>query len=68
MKPTKLKSSMIQEISHEGDTLHVTFAVGSQYAFEKVPEKVAEGLSKAKSAGQYFNAHIRNKFKQRGMK
>lgn len=43
--------------------LIITFIKGGQYLYEDVPENVFNDLISAESAGKYFLAHIKDKFK-----
>ena len=43
--------------------LYVKFSNGTFYMYNDVPETVANGFFEAESAGKFFFANIRNKFK-----
>jgi len=45
--------------------LHVLFNSGKAYVYYGVPRKVYDALMKAPSAGAYFNARIRDRYRYR---
>ena len=59
----KPESTNIQEVSHDGKALRVTFKSGNVYTYENVPVEQFHALRKADSAGTYFASHIKGKFK-----
>ena len=59
----KVKSGNIAAVGHDGKSLHVEFTNGSKYRYDGVPSTVARDLRSAKSVGQHFMVHVRNKFK-----
>jgi hypothetical protein len=56
---TKVASSNIDAIAHEGQTLIVRFTSGAAYSYEGVPRSVYEELLNAPSVGRYFGSMIR---------
>lgn len=61
---TPLKSSAItsSEYNPVDKTLSVTFRSGDTYTYNGVPQKVAQGLTRAESAGKYFQTVIRGNY------
>lgn len=59
------KSSNIKSVGYEGDTktLMVEFKNGSKYVYEDVPVELFEAFGKADSAGRFFFANVRGKYK-----
>ena len=55
---------MIRSFDYEESTqtLRVEFYNGSVYKYHDVPKEVNQELESAPSVGQYFNAHIREKY------
>jgi hypothetical protein len=43
-------------------SLEVTFANGSSYTYDNVPEAEFEAFTKAPSAGQYFKTNIKDRY------
>lgn len=64
LKMTPLKSSLVKSADYDtaSSTLTLEFATGKKYAYTGVPLKTYEELTRAESAGQYFNANIRPTF------
>lgn len=60
----KTSSNVIRSFDYEESTqtLRVEFYNGSVYKYRDVPKKVNQELESAPSVGQYFNAHIREKY------
>lgn len=54
-------SSMIKQASYDPGVLvlEVTFANGSRYAYDDVPQDVVDALEGAESPGKYFLASVR---------
>ena len=48
--------------------LEIEFVSGSQYRYAGVPRATLEGLEAAASKGQFFDAHIRERFKTERMR
>lgn len=44
-------------------TLQVDFIRGASYQYDSVPQEIADGMTSAKSIGQYFGQAVRGKFK-----
>ena len=63
MKPVRLGSSAIDAIRYDEDrnTLDMEFRGGGRYRYLKVPFSIYRGLSKAESAGAFWNA-IKDQF------
>jgi lysyl-tRNA synthetase class 2 len=65
-------STVIRDADYDPDalTLDVTFTSGRIYTYFDVPEWKYDGLITALSAGEYFNAHIRDQhaFQERNTK
>jgi lysyl-tRNA synthetase, class II len=57
---TTLKTATFQEHSA---FLDLEFRSGTTYRYREVPQRVYQELLKAESKGQYFNQHIRNRFR-----
>lgn len=58
-------STAVQAASYnpQTDTLTLWFTSGGQgYDYYNVPQHVYEGLLRAPSKGQYFNAYIRDRY------
>lgn len=55
----RVKSSNIEAIGHEGETLVVRFRGGAVYEYEAVPAEIAAKLVQAKSLGSAFALLIR---------
>jgi KTSC domain len=57
-----LNSSVIRAVNYDRSalTLEVTFTTGRTYTYFEVPDWKYDELITASSAGQYFNAHIRD--------
>jgi lysyl-tRNA synthetase class 2 len=57
-------SSAILRIRYQpqGETLLVTFITGKTYAYDGVPAPIYDAFLAADSYGQFFNAHIRDRY------
>lgn len=55
----RVKSSNIDAIGHEGETLVVRFRGGATYEYEAVPAETATQLLQAKSVGSAFALLVR---------
>lgn len=57
-------SSIIRSADYDPEALalDVTFMTGRIYTYFNVPEWTFDGLITAASAGEYFNAHIRDQY------
>ena len=58
-----VKSSQIESIGHDGDTLAVKFKNGGIYHYQDVSAAQFAELQKADSIGSHFGKHIRPKHK-----
>jgi len=58
-----VKSSNIEAIGHEGDTLAVRFKGGKVYHYAGVSAEEFDGLCGAESCGSHFAKNIRAKYK-----
>ncbi len=60
----KSQSTVIKSVDYDADKqiLRVEFGSGSVYQYHDVPESIYKELKETPSVGQYFNAHIRDKF------
>jgi hypothetical protein len=60
-------SSMIDRVAFDDDaqTLCISFRQTGKYVYDDVPRAIFDGLCKASSAGAYFNAQIRGRFRCR---
>jgi hypothetical protein len=58
-----IKSSQIESIGHQGDTLAVTFKSGGTYHYHGVSADQFSALSKAESVGAHLGKHIKPNFK-----
>jgi hypothetical protein len=58
------RSSNLSEAQYDSETsaLTITFVDGSEYTYENVPPETYRGLTLARSAGQFFHRHIRDRF------
>lgn len=59
------KSSNIEKIGYENESLYVTFKGGSVYRYDKVPEKLFESFALATdnpSAGKWLISQVKNKY------
>ena len=45
--------------------LRIGFQSGKRYTYEDVPVEIYESMKAAYSKGEYFNAHIRDRFRYR---
>jgi lysyl-tRNA synthetase class 2 len=63
MTRAPIKSSMLKSSGYDSKTktLEVEFHDGSVYRYKIVPIEKALGFATAKSMGQFFQAHIRDK-------
>lgn len=61
----KLQSSVISAVAYQERTLYIRFTSNHEYKYYNVPKKNYEALLQAASAGQYFNAYIKNYYSGR---
>src|SRR5690606_21006682 len=59
MQYTKVVSSNVDEIAHDGHDLFVRFKNGGLYKYRGVPLSVFERMLKADSVGKFLNAEIK---------
>jgi hypothetical protein len=59
MPSTVIRSFAYDPATHE---LRVVFQSGHPYTYRGVPEQTYAALKAAVSKGEYFNAHIRDRF------
>ena len=57
-----VKSSQINSVGWQSDTLFIEFTKGTIYSYKNVPESFFEALKKAESVGKYFASEIKGKF------
>jgi len=59
-----MPSTVIRTFTYDGQhqTLVITFQSGRVYRYEKVPEKIYRDMKAAFSKGEFFNAHIRDRY------
>jgi lysyl-tRNA synthetase class 2 len=58
-----LTSAVLRSAGWQAGKLEVEFNTGQVWQYQDVPEGVFKELMNAASAGQYFQANIRNQFK-----
>lgn len=65
MRAAKLKSSMIARIAYDdaAETLSVWFRESGRYVYYGVPRAIYEALCAAQSAGRYFNAFVKGRYR-----
>ena len=61
----RVNSSVIRNIEYDADAqvLDVTFVSGKTYAYDRVPADVYDDLEAAASKGEFFNRHIRDRYR-----
>ena len=60
---TAVRSSNLAAIDYDwSGTLTIAFHSGSVYEYYHVPPSEYDGLMSASSHGQYFHAHIKNRY------
>jgi len=59
------KSSNVKAVGYDDEkkTLLVEFKLGGKYVYEDVPVELYEAFEKADSAGKFFFANVRGKYK-----
>ncbi len=65
MNRARVESSNLESVGYENSTLEVEFKSGSIYQYFDVPSVAYNGLRSAVSKGEYFNAKIRGKYKEK---
>ncbi len=70
MERQKVESSMLREVGYDPETrtLEVEFTSGGVYEYYDVPPEVYDGLLRAESYGQYFQANIRDTYPYRRLR
>jgi hypothetical protein len=65
MRAAALTSSLISRIAYDdaARTLRITFRSGSVYVYHDVPRTDFDALKAAPSAGRYYNACIKGRFR-----
>lgn len=65
LEPVLVDSSTLRDVAYDSERrrLVLTFISGSVYEYADVPATVARDLLQAESKGQYFNAHIRERYR-----
>jgi lysyl-tRNA synthetase class 2 len=60
-----MPSSVISTFHYEPDKrrLDVVFVRGRRYAYHAVPAPLAAAMKQALSKGEFFNSHIRDRFR-----
>lgn len=64
MESVRPNSSAIAGVEYDpaSQRMWITFRDGDRYVYCRVPRHVFDGLTRASSAGAYFNDHIRDKY------
>jgi hypothetical protein len=64
LRATRLSSSVIERILYdeEAHDLSIWFRETGRYIYSDVPRAIYDGLSRAPSAGRYFNTCIKRRF------
>jgi len=59
-----MPSTLIRSFNYDADSqrLHVVFQSGRRYTYEQVPAATYTAMKSSFSKGEFFNAHIRDKF------
>ena len=55
-------SSNLKEVGYWQGSLYIHFHNGSFYRYNNVPQHLAEQLMMSRSAGKFFNKHIRDRY------
>jgi lysyl-tRNA synthetase class 2 len=60
-----MPSTVIHSFRYDADThrLHIVFRSGRCYVYEEVPEEIFQAMKTAFAKGEFFNAHIRDRFR-----
>lgn len=63
---TSLASSNLNAMRYDSasQVLQIRFTSGRTYAYQQVPQDIADGLGQANSPGQYFNSNIKGMFQE----
>lgn len=64
MEMMRVNSQAIRAVGYEPDSrrMKITFEQGDTYDFCNVPAYIYEGLMNARSKGEYYNDHIRDRY------
>lgn len=62
MQLIPVESSNIKAIGHEGSTMRVQYANGTEYDFQGVTAEMFDNFMEAESKGRFFGKNIRGKF------
>lgn len=57
-----VKSSNIEAIGHDGDTLHVKYKNGGTYTYAGVSESTFHAVKSAESVGRFLHANVKGKY------
>lgn len=63
MNHTKVNSSSIESIAHDGSILEIKFLHGGVYRYDDVPKHIYEALMASDSHGSFFHRHIKENYK-----
>jgi hypothetical protein len=63
MERVPVVSSALRSVGYDDDTLEIEFVSGTVYRYFDVPERVHDELMRADSHGEFFNAHVRDRFR-----
>ncbi|MDQ6915381.1 MAG: KTSC domain-containing protein [Actinomycetota bacterium] len=63
MERVPVVSSALRSVGYDEGTLEIRFVNRSVYRYFDVPERVHARLMEASSHGEFFNAHIRERFR-----
>jgi hypothetical protein len=63
-RSNRMPSSVIRAFAYDSDrhSLAVEFISGRRYRYDDVPQPIVEAMRAARSKGQFFNTHIRDRF------
>ena len=59
----KVRSSNIDEVAYNGDSLYVSYKAGNTYKYTSVPREVYNNLLESDSKGRFINSNIKEKYK-----
>lgn len=62
MQLIPVESSNIKAIGHEGSTMRVQYANGTEYDFQGVTAEIFNNFMESDSKGRFFGKNIRGKF------
>jgi hypothetical protein len=62
MERVPVVSSALRSVGYRDGTLEIEFVSGNVYRYFDVPERVHDELVRADSEGEFFNAHVRDRF------